>query len=114
MTTPPGWTTEACRYARKRAYTTKRKARLGAMAIQAGVEASGREYQPLYPYRCPDGWHWHLSHFKQAKARCPQCHGEVPAWRGDHWVISTHEVDGAVCSGVGHRAEEPDHAPASS
>lgn len=50
-----------CRYPLKRAFETKQKAIEDAKAIKRMVEQRGDTYSQLYPYRCPDGGHWHLT-----------------------------------------------------
>lgn len=69
----------------------------------------GDRYEPLYPYECPAGGHWHLSHYRQGKANCPVCQLHKPAWRGGegYWVMAKHAatIDGItlVCTGTGAR-----------
>lgn len=84
-----------CRYATKRRYKTRAAAVEGAELIKAEVRAAGRVYDPLFPYRCPDGpKHWHLSHMHQSKQTCPECGKRTGAWKSDSahgWVIAPHE-----------------------
>jgi hypothetical protein len=85
-------TAPTCRYSSKRSYGTRQQARDGARLIRAEVEYRGGRYQTLYPYKCPDLHHWHLSHYQQGFQTCPHCGCRTPAWRTDlgTWVISRH------------------------
>lgn len=91
-----------CRYWQKHGYSTRELARNGAEAIRIGVEEMGGTYSTLYPYPCPDGDHWHLSHYQQGRKTCPSCGQSAPAWNGGKvWVIGAHLTDGAPCTGEG-------------
>ncbi|WP_131722083.1 hypothetical protein [Mycolicibacterium senegalense] len=94
-----------CRFARKRRYSTRDLAVMGADEVKAAVESSGRRFDSLHPYRCPDGPHWHLSHYEQALGMCPVCEEWHPAWCGSQpdkrWIISGHVVDEQPCPGEG-------------
>lgn len=93
----------ACRFSTKRQFPTREHARSGAESIRATVEAAGREYQTLYPYRCPDdAGHWHLSHYQQGYATCSWCRRRAKAWYGGKfWVMAAHTTDDKPCLGVG-------------
>lgn len=93
----------SCRYAGKRLFPTNELAHEGAQRIRAKVEAEGRAYQTLYPYRCPDDReHWHLSHYRQGYATCPDCHDRAEAWDGGaRWIMAAHRAGGAPCTGQG-------------
>lgn len=94
-----------CRYGAKRTFGSKEAATAGTQDIRARVEAAGRVYTTLYPYACPDGDHWHLSHYPQGTATCPVCGREAPAWNGGKvWVISAHDHDSTTCAGMGKPA----------
>ena len=100
---------DPCRFAAKRTYANEAEANAGTAEIRATAEANGRVYQQLYPYKCPDAEHWHLSHYEQAVGHCPVCEAWHPAWRGstddERWIMSGHEnADGAKCSGEGQLA----------
>ncbi|SHZ37959.1 Uncharacterised protein [Mycobacteroides abscessus subsp. abscessus] len=92
-----------CRYATKRLFPTRELAREGAQDIRTAVEAAGREYQTLYPYRCPDdAGHWHLSHYPQGYATCSLCRRRAAAWNGGKfWVMAAHTTNDEPCRGVG-------------
>lgn len=92
-----------CRYSRKRAFADQAHAVAGAERIRITV---GDEYDQLYPYPCPDGPHWHLSHYEQGTQRCGTCNRLVSAWkkRPDWWVIGTHLNNGQPCVGEGTKA----------
>lgn len=94
----------ACTYPRKKKFANLNEAREGARAIEAH---HGERYEPLYPYECPSGGHWHLSHYRQGEAVCPVCQIKRPAWRGgeSYWVISRHNIVGnaGACNGTGDR-----------
>ena len=68
--------------------------------IKAGVESRGGVFDMLYPYRCPDAEHRHLSHYPQGTARCPVCGSEVAAFDVETaWVISPHRDGDEPCPG---------------
>jgi len=93
---------DSCRYWRKKEFVSKAQAYEGARQIRLHVELTGRTYDPLYPYLCPDGDHWHLSHYRQGEATCSHCGETARAWRGgaDYWVIGEHSLaNGQPCSG---------------
>lgn len=82
-----------CRYQRKRRFLTSADAEAGARRIRAGVEARGQRFVTLYPYRCPDGDHWHLSKSPQDTRDCPTCGQSRPSWldpRRGEWVVYAH------------------------
>ncbi|AII28256.1 hypothetical protein PBI_YUNGJAMAL_17 [Mycobacterium phage YungJamal] len=92
----------ACRYDTKYRFRDKDDAIDGAEQIKA---RKGEEYGQLYPYRCPDGDHWHLSHHEQGVERCRTCNRLAPAWKAKAWVIGAHDgPDGKRCEGIGQRA----------
>lgn len=96
-----GVTNFPCRYPSKQYYSTRVDAKQGAREIKRSVESEGGVYDQLYPYRCPDGNHWHLSHFQQGVKTCPRCGNPAPAWNGgDTWVIGFHKQwNGEKCYG---------------
>lgn len=101
----------SCRFAAKRTFSSRSSAGEGAEFIRAKVESAGGDYTQLHPYLCPDADHWHLSHYPQGTATCPDCGGRAPAWNGgQRWVISAHTVDGVACVGEGARAERGEAA----
>lgn len=82
-----------CRYPTKRSFHTREDARAGALHIKEYVERQGREYNALYPYRCPGAEHWHLSSARQGGKDCPSCGGRHPAWFDSiarTWVVYAH------------------------
>lgn len=90
-----------CRFAAKRTFPTREWARQGMRDIRAAVWARGVRYDTLYPYRCPNGSHWHLSHYRQGYAMCPVCGQRQQAWFGGKvWVIAAH----GGCAGEGQHA----------
>ncbi|KXO91087.1 Uncharacterised protein (plasmid) [Tsukamurella tyrosinosolvens] len=99
----------ACRYPAKTLFADEDAATAGAEAIRAKVEAAGRTYDQLYPYRCPGADHWHLSSKRQGISTCPICHRTgTAAWHtGEVWVISAHEYDWEPCEGQGAVAQNP-------
>lgn len=98
-----------CAHPDKRKYRSRSWADAGAKGIRKKVGETA--YQTLYPYECPAGGHWHLSHYRQGKAKCPACQMPQAAWKGgeDYWVIAKHEgvdVDGSLCRGTGERVRQ--------
>ena len=95
-----------CTRPSKRKFGSEYAAKLGADQIKRSV---GPNYDPLYPYQCPAGGHWHLSHYRQGTAKCPVCQLPKPAWRGGdaYWVIAKHMSVGNAgpCNGTGARVE---------
>jgi hypothetical protein len=93
----------SCRFPAKRTFATRDKARAGAELIRQTVESQGGVYQTLYPYRCPENQHWHLSHYQQGYAVCSWCVQRRPAFKGgdDYWVLGNHRHDGHPCGGSG-------------
>ena len=94
-----------CTQPQEKKFPTRDGAKIGAEMIKARV---GAGYQQLYPYECSAGGHWHLSHYRQGKARCPVCQLPRNAWRGGEsywWVISRHSSFGKAgpCTGTGSR-----------
>lgn len=93
-----------CRFPEKRTYRTRELAREGMRQIRFAV---GERYDTLYPYRCPDESHWHLSHYRQGRAVCPVCGKLVPSWFGGKvWIIAVHTrgLWPRPCAGEGMRA----------
>lgn len=90
-----------CRYATKKLFATENDAEAGAVAIRAKVESAGGVFQTLYPYRCPDGDHWHVSHYRQSVFTCRECEQEVPAWspREGKWILTEHHRGDLLCEG---------------
>lgn len=95
-----------CRYHRKRTYPTRKAARQGAEDIKTIVGHNGGTYTQLYPYRCPDMEHWHLSHYPQGYRKCGTCGDRAPAWNGGKiWVTGAHlNATGEPCTGEGNEA----------
>lgn len=100
-------TDPGCRYPEKHAFDTREAARDGTLIIRIKCMKDNREYQPLYPYKCPDAEHWHLSHYQQGTALCGTCNTVVPAWKGSWWVIARHvDAEHVPCRGEGSRAAD--------
>lgn len=96
-----------CPFPVKRTFRTRELARVGMKTIQWAVEGQGSAYDTLYPYRCPNGRHWHLSHYRQGRVLCPVCQLKAPAWFGGKvWVISAHTAGlwPERCPGEGQHA----------
>jgi len=95
-----------CPYMKKLVFDTRADARRGAEVIEEQIKARGAIYQRLYPYLCPEGDHWHLSHYPQGYRPCPICHERVRAWNGGKvWVVSAHTTpEGEPCKGEGMHA----------
>lgn len=93
-----------CRYSTKRGYATRDLAREGANQIRLTVELRGGSYDTLYPYRCPDAKHWHLSHYRQGYADCTRCESRKPAWDGGMWWVMAEHINDHTegrCEGSG-------------
>jgi len=96
-----------CRYGRKRQFPTRELAREGAQDIRMTVESEGRTFQTLYPYRCPDAGHWHLSHYRQGYATCQYCRRRAAAWDGgQNWIMAAHTTNDEPCLGAGKPGSE--------
>lgn len=100
-----------CRFASKRTFATEDDARLGALEIKTVCALNHRSYTELFPYPCPDGDHWHLSHWAQGTGLCGTCNEMVPAWKGWWWVIGRHYVNHQPCKGEGSRAADDTTSP---
>ena len=83
-----------CRYPTKRRYESEGEAVDGAQELRERVNGRGRRFIPLYPYRCPESDHWHLSSARQGRATCPLCGvADLPSWfdnQRQEWVIYAH------------------------
>lgn len=94
--------TSSCHLGKKRYYPSRDAALAGAEDIRVEVTAQGRKaYDQLYPYLCPSGGHWHLSHYRQGTARCLVCLQRGPAWLKGEWIMGKHidPTTGRDCCG---------------
>jgi hypothetical protein len=65
MALDPSLKTRECPTPRKKEYRSRAKAMRARLDIKAS--AAHRDDPPLYPYLCPSGEHWHLTHLPQRK-----------------------------------------------